>query len=175
MQDCAAHYGDRSHAFSKRWIEAEGEPKVGERSYGNDRDLAWCFSGDAQHLFNGALARWRTTRGRVADISEPIGPMHPFGGGEGLRHWASRADRNRHVIEAAEFEEAQRVRRREVRGDIAVDAPYGDELCIGATRQEEHGNGVINTNICIEEDLSAFHESAMIDPAQARRIVLLHC
>jgi hypothetical protein len=93
----------------------------------------------------------------VSNISETIGTVDPFCGREWLRHRASRTDRNRHIIQAAQLKKAQRICCCEVRGNIAMDAPYGNQLCIWAPSEEKHRNGIVNANICIQENLGALH------------------
>jgi hypothetical protein len=85
----------------------------------------------------------------VADISEAIGAVNPLGGGKRLCHWASCANRNWHIIQAAELKNAQRVCCGEVRGDIAVDAPYGNQFRIWPSGEEEHRDRIVNANICV--------------------------
>jgi hypothetical protein len=93
----------------------------------------------------------------VANIAEPIGAVDPFGGGEGLCHWASRADRNRHIVESAEFKEPQRICSGKVGGDIAVDDPYGNQLRIWPPSEEEHCDRIITPNIRVQENLCPVH------------------
>jgi hypothetical protein len=93
----------------------------------------------------------------VSDVSEAIGAVNPLGGGERLRHWASRANRNRHIIQAAELKKSQRVCCGKIRGDIAVDAPYGNQFGIWSSGEKEHRDRIVNANICVEENLCAAH------------------
>jgi hypothetical protein len=74
-----------------------------------------------------------------------------------LRHWASRADRNWHIIQAAELKKAQRVCCGKIRGDIAVDAPYGNQFGIWPSGEKEHRDRIVNANIRVEENLGALH------------------
>ena len=85
----------------------------------------------------------------MSNVSKAISAVNPFGGGERLRHRASRADRNRHIIQAAELKKSQRVCCGKIRWDIAVDAPYGNQFGIWPAGEKEHRNCIVNPNICV--------------------------
>jgi hypothetical protein len=85
----------------------------------------------------------------VSDVSKAISAVNPFGGGEWLRHRASCTDRNRHIIQTAELKKSQRVCCGKVRGDIAVNAPYGNQFGIWSSGEKEHRNCIVNPNICV--------------------------
>jgi hypothetical protein len=104
--DCATHDDNGAHAPGKLWVEAEGEPEIGQRANGEQIDLSGHLAGEAQDLrdriFGNGSALWCGLVG----IAETIFTMHPLGGGQRLRHRSACADGDWHVVKAAELKEA---------------------------------------------------------------------
>ena len=88
--------------------------------------------------------------------------MHPLGGSERLCHWSARAVGNRHVVEAAELEEATSVDGGKVSGDVAVHAANGNQVNIAAPSEVEHGDRIIDPHVGVQQDLAAFHKAVSV-------------
>ena len=94
----------------------------------------------------------------LVGVAEAVFAMHPLGGSERLRHGSARTVGDRHIVEAAELEEATSVDGGKVSGDVAVHAANGDQFNIAAPSEVEHGDRIIDPHIGVEQDLSAFHK-----------------
>jgi hypothetical protein len=175
VHDCATHNDDRTHAISERWIKAQGKSKVGKWPNGDEVDFTRALSRDAQHLLHSTLASWSAAWCRLVRVAKPVSAVHPLCRRKRLRHWTSRADRDGHVVEATELQETACILGSKVRWDVAVDTPNSHDVGIAPSGKVEHRDGVVNTNIGVQEDLVAVHERAMIDRRRARWSVVLHC